>query len=88
MLSTKQELESMQGVISTPVEAENMLSALLDKLQRRFEGLVSAEYDVAAGDHENKSIHVAPRVDEMLKDYKDQVKKHICMTCLHPSSQS
>ena len=73
MHATRQQLASMQGVIHTAADAENWLSGLLDRLQRRFEGLVNAEYDVAAGDHDNKPLHVAPRVDEMLTEYKDKV---------------
>lgn len=64
----------MQGVVHTAADAENWLSVLLDRLQRRFEGLVNAEYDVAAGDHDNMELHVSPRVDERLKCYKQQVK--------------
>lgn len=87
MLITRQELESMQGVISTLVEAENMLSDLLDKLQRRFEGLINAEYGV---DREKRSIHVSARVHEMMKDYKNEVIQHICMAHdhQHPCNQS
>lgn len=90
MLITRQELERMQGVISTPVEAENMLSDLLDKLQRRFEGLVNAEYGLAAGDREKRRIHVSARVHEMMKDYKNKVIQHICMAHdhQHPCNQS
>lgn len=73
MHATRQQLESMQGVIHTAADAENWLSGLLDRLQRRFEGLVNAEYDVASGDHGNKRLHVAPRVHEMLIEYKDKV---------------
>ena len=90
MLITRQELESMQGVISTPVEAENMLSDLLDKLQRRFEGLVNAEYGLAAGDRDKTSIHVSARVHEMMTAYKNEVIQHICMAHdhQHPYNQS
>ena len=77
MLATKQELESMQGGISTPLGAENMLSGLLDKLHRRFEKLVNTDYDVAAGDDEKKEMHVAPRVNKMLEVYKQQVIAHL-----------
>lgn len=88
MLITRQELESMHGVISTPVEAENMLSDLLDKLQRKFEALVNAEYGLAAGDRE-KRIHVSARVHEMMEDYKNKVIQHICMAHdhQHPCNQ-
>ena len=75
LLATKQELESTQGVIQAPADAENVLSGLLDKMHRRFEGLVKGDY--AVGDHDLKRIHVAPRVHKMLETYKDQVILHL-----------
>lgn len=75
LLATRQELDSMQGVIQTPVDAENLLSGLLDKMHRRFEGLVKGDY--AVGDHDLQRIHVAPRVHKMLQEYQDQVIQHL-----------
>ena len=62
----------MQGVISTDTEAEKCLSGMLEKFHRRLSGLVSAA-PVTPGDRRARELHVAPRVNEMLEKYKDEV---------------
>ena len=65
-------MHKMQGVISTDVEAENCLSGMLEKFHGRLFGLVSAA-PVTAMDRKARELHVAPRVNDMLENYKDEV---------------
>lgn len=67
------QLQKLQGIISTDMEAEACLSSLLDRLHRRFVGLVHAKPEVSAGDHKAKELHIAPRVNEMFVGYMDEV---------------
>lgn len=87
-LQAEQErLRKMQGVISTDAEAEKCLSGMLENLHRRLVGLVSAAPEVSAGDHKARDLHVAPRVNEMLEKYTDEVHtlpylvKFACSSC-------
>lgn len=69
-------LHKMQGVISTDAEAEKCLSGLLERMHRRLVGLVNAApefFEVSAGDHKVKELHIAPRVHEMLESDMDEV---------------
>lgn len=67
--AAEEQMHKMQGVISTEAEAENCLSGLLEQMHRRVYSLVHATPEVAAGDHKTKELHIAPRVNEMLKEY-------------------
>ena len=67
------QLQKMQGIISTGVEAETCLSGLLERMHRRAIGLVHATPEVSAGDHKAKELHIAPRVNEMFVNYVDEV---------------
>ncbi|KAL3151207.1 hypothetical protein ABBQ38_013050 [Trebouxia sp. C0009 RCD-2024] len=71
--AAQERMRRMQGVISTDAEAEKCLSGMLEKLHRRLVGLVSASPEVFAGDHKARDLHVAPRVNEMLEKYTDQL---------------
>lgn len=89
--AAQERMRRMQGVISTDAEAEKCLSGMLEKLHRRLVGLVSASPEVFAGDHKARDLHVAPRVNEMLEKYTDQVEPSrlsfvlICvMGCFEP----
>ena len=67
-------MRRMQGVISTDAEAEKCLSGMLERFHRRLVGVVSAAPEVSAGDHKVRELHVAPRVNEMLEGYTDEVQ--------------
>lgn len=72
--AAQERMRRMQGVISTDAEAEKCLSGMLEKLHRRLVGLVSASPEVFSGDHKARELHVAPRVNEMLEKYTDEVQ--------------
>ena len=43
-------------------------------MHRRLLGLVHAAPEVSAGDHKAKELHVAPRVNEMMDTYMEEVQ--------------
>ena len=77
--AAQETMRKMQGVISTDAEAEKCLSGMLERFHRRLSGLVSAA-PVSAGDHKARELHVAPRVNEMLEKYPEEVQA----LCVHP----
>lgn len=76
--AAQETMRKMQGVISTDAEAEKCLSGMLERFHRRLVGLVSAA-PVSAADLKARELHVAPRVNEMLEKYTDEVQA----LCVH-----
>ena len=73
MQAMQKKLIAAGNVATNETDAETMLISCINQLQQRFQRLTQAVYEGGDRSEGRKHLHLAPRLNELAKNYVDKV---------------